>query len=844
MEAELAMLAASGATTLVGLMVSESWTQARERLTRFLTRRRAGEGAEDELQASSEELGRARAAGEEGAAAEVEAQWRRRLLDVLQEDQGAAAELRELLAELEPLVPRTVVAGGVHHGPGFQGAHIHGGITFTVPSAPPEGPAARPDQVPALTVRFSNRTAELGLLDEALGAAGPVRGRAPVGVGVLDGLPGVGKSAMARRWADTARELFPDGQLYVDFAGLRGRSNGADVSEALAMLLRSLRVKDDCIPPSLAERTALYRSHSADRRLLLVLDDVSQPAQVRALIPKGPGSAVLATSQRRLGELALDGARLIPLKPLDAAGGLALLADRLGDAAVAAEPAAATRLVALCGGLPVALQIVAARLLVDDGLTMADLVEELADETRRLTGMALPDTWPEGGHQDPEGGHQDEEHSVSAVLDSSYRLLAPEAARLYRLLGWLPTGTFDAGVAAAAARLDTASAKRLLGTLVTACLLERTRENRYRVHDLVRLHARERATREEEPGEERAVTERVATHYLVLAALADRALRRDRLRIADLSTLLSDAADPFAAADGPSPLEWLDAERFAILAVLRAGARHGLHHLVWPLAEAFTVLFLHRRYLTAWKESLDLGAQAAAAAAAAARTAEEVAQAAQAEARLRSLLSRPLTDLGELGRAEAELQTAAARSEVTDHLVLRASVNEFLGRYLDHVDPERAVTAYRASLDLNTRAGEDRGAAIAAYFLGCALDARGDHAHALETLRGAREDLLNRPEPDRRMAARVLVAIGNALAHQGETEEAVRALQDAAQTLHDIEATHYEAQALVALADIAERAGDREEELRAWLSRALEIHEKGGSREADGLRRRLADLDG
>ncbi|OIJ92969.1 hypothetical protein BIV25_26155 [Streptomyces sp. MUSC 14] len=739
------------------------------------------------------------------------------------------------MSDLASTASYTVISGGVHHGPAFQGAHIHGGITFTVPQPPPFDPAARPDQVPALTVPFSNRVRELAVLNEVCGAV--ARRRAGVGVGVLGGLPGVGKSAMARKWADMSRELFPDGQLYVDFAGLRapsaagGETGAADVSEALAMVLRSLKVSDDSIPASLAERANLYRSHSAGRRMLLVLDDVSHPAQVRPLIPKGPGSVVLATSHGSLRELVLDGARLIPLAPLDAEGGLALLADRCGEEAVAAGRDAAGRLVELCGGLPVALQIVAARLLLDEAVTMASLVEELQDEAGRLAAMSLPGTF-----RDALSG---EEYSVAALFASSYRPLPPAAARLYRLLGWLPTDGFDAGVAAVAADIDTPVAKRLLDVLVAAGLVESRRDGRFRMHDLVRLHARERAAREEAPGEEKSVTERVATHYLALTAFADRAVRKERLRIADLSALLATSEDPFAGDRGPNPLEWLDAERSAILAVLRAASRHRLHRLVWPLAEAFTVLFLHRRYLRAWQESLELGIEAAAAAAGAAETASEVAEATRAEARLRSLLSRPLMDLGEADRAGAELRTAIARAEVTGHLVLRASVQEFHGRYLDRVDPAQAVAAYRRSYELNAEAGETRGAAIAAYFLGCAQDVNGEHSQALATLGRARHDLLDREEPDRRMAARALAAIGIAHDRLGQTEEAVSALREAAGVLEEQRATHYAAQALVTLVGIAERTGSHRDSVREWLSRAVEMYEASGSPLAEDLRRRL-----
>ena len=398
-------------------------------------------------------------------------------------------------------------------------------------------------------------------------------------------------------------------------------------------------------------------------------------------------------------------------------------------------------------------------------------------------------------------------------------------------------------MAAVVADIDTRSARRLLSVLAKASLVEAVGDGRYRMHDLVRLHARERAAQEEPETGQAALTDRVGTHYLVLTAFADRALRGDRLRIAELSALLRDADDPFAAAGGPPPLEWLDTERPAILAVLRTAVRHGLHTLAWQLAEAFTVLFLYRRYLGAWKESLELGAEAAAAAVASADTAGEIAEATAAEARLRTLLSRPLLDLGENDRAGAELDKAAALAEAAGHLVLRASVQEFLGRYRDLFEPSRAVEAYQLSLELNEQAGEARGAAIAGYFLGCAQDAQGDRAEAMVTLRRARQDLETRAEPDLRMAARVTAAIGVVHDHLGETEEAIRELREAARVLGEEQATHHEAQALVQLADIAERTGGHEGLVRDCLSRAVAIHEAAGSRLAQTLRRRWEDLD-
>ncbi|MEV6748366.1 NB-ARC domain-containing protein [Streptomyces sp. NPDC051080] len=697
---------------------------------------------------------------------------------------------------------------GQVHGPSIQAQRIHGGITFNVQAPPGVGPDIRPDEVPPLPFPFVNRSKRLAELDAWLGTGRPRSVK--VGFGALYGMSGVGKAALVSHWADEKRELFPDGQIYVDFAALREEPEGGDVSEAVRRCLRSLGVDESTIPASLADRTRLFRSRSSGRRLLVVLDNVSQPAQAASLIPKGEGSALLVTSGGLLGELALDGARMMPVRPLGRASGLELLTERCGEAVVAADRESAERLVDLCGGLPVALHIVAARLLTNPGLTPADLAGELADESGRLVGMSLG-----------------EERSVSAVLDLGYRELTPDTARLYRLLGWLPGTTFDVGVAAVAAGIDTSSTGTMLRALGSAGLLESTGDGRHRFHDLVRLHARERAAAEEPEGEQLALLGRVTTHYLALTALADRSIRQDRLRIADLTTLLSAAPDPFGTTGGTAPLDWLEAEHRNILDVLRAAVREEtLRTEVWQLSEAFTALFFHHRHLGDWRESLELGAAAAAAALEPA-----------AEARLRSLLSRPLMDQGEYDAARRELESAVACAEVSGDLVVRASVQEFSGRYWERFDLSRAMDAYRSALELNTAANEGRGAAIAAYFLGSAQDAAGDHGEALVTLRGAHAELTARDDP--RMAARVLAAMGLAHDHLGEHDEAIRTLSEAARALRELQATHYEAQALVALAGIKERSAADPEAVRADLTRALEIYEAGGSPQAEVLRRRL-----
>ncbi|MDX3230958.1 NB-ARC domain-containing protein [Streptomyces sp. ME19-01-6] len=742
---------------------------------------------------------------------------------------------------------------GTVHGPVVQAGRLHGGVHFHYQTPPAPPPARVPRQVPAGTASFENRTTELAELDDWLTPGGQGGPGGPEGAGspriaLLSGLPGVGKRATVRRWVERTRDRFPGGHLYVDFARLRREgAAGGDVSEGLRHCLRSIGVAEEYLSGDLAELTAHYRSHSADRRIVVVLDEVSQPAQVRALIPNAPGSVVLATSRDRLGELMWDGARLMPVEPLSADSGRRLLARLCGEDRVRAEPEAAARLVEWCGGLPVALYVVAARLAVHRRLTLSALAGELADENRRLAGLSPGARRGEARMDEPQHRSEPhrsdsligEEHTVSAVFTVAYRDLPQDAARLYRLLGASPGRSFDTGGAAAVGGLPASAAAPLLGALERASLLDVGEDGRYRFHDLVRLHARDLA----DADEREAALARAMEYHLTGAAFADRAIMGRRLRIADHRERMRRAGpDPFEQAQGgakQAALAWLEAERADALAVLRAAAAHGgLDRQTWQLAEALTALYLHHRHLAEWIESGELGA------AAAARDGQPA-----AEARLRALLSRPLMDLGEFERAGQELETAvlradgaaAAAPEDRRLILLRGSVREFSGRYWDRFDPARAAEAYDSARALSAEAGDDRGVAIALYFMGCSQSATGRHEDGLATLRDGYE--LLRGLGDVRMAARAQAAIGDTYEALGRTAEAVEALEEAARALRAQEATHYEAQALETLAGIAERAGDTES-LRRHLHRAVEIHEAGGSPRAPELRARLEAAEG
>lgn len=657
--------------------------------------------------------------------------------------------------------------------------------------------AHTPRQLPSAPSGFVDREAATAKLDTA--AQKEERAK----ILVINGMAGVGKTALARHWARRSADRFPGGQLYVDYAAIRTQS-GTPVSDALAECLHALGVSPEHIPATLSARTNLFRSRTAAEPVLVVLDDVTEPAQVPPFVPSANGSVVLATSTGKLAELAFDGATFFRVGPLPEEYGIALLQEICGDRAPAGDEAS-RRLVAVSAGLPVALRVIGARLATCSALTTASLADELTDESTRLARLSLRGV-----------------PKVSAVFDNAYHAMSPDAARLYRLLGAAPLHTFSLETAAVAIDLSPNMARHLLDALLEASLLDDAPTSGYAFHDLVRLHARELAKSEER----RSVLVRLASHHLRVAAFADQAVMGQRTRIADHQAILRDEPSPFAtAAEG---LSWLVQERSNLLALLRAMAEVGLHEQTWQLAEALTALYLNRRYLNDWIESSEIGA------AAARRAGNE-----QAEARLCSVVSRAYTEIGDFDRARAHLDAALTLAERSGNKILCASVWEFLGRYRDAAEPESSAEAYEQAIHRNDEAGERRGVAIATYFLGCAVSSRGDQAAALPILRRAHRLLME--VDDRRMAGRGSISLGLAYLRCGNTTAAREELEQAVDFFALSEAAHYEAQAREVLADVAVEAGDPGL-AREQLLRVLSIREASGAPDVDAVQARLREL--
>ncbi len=343
-----------------------------------------------------------------------------------------------------------------------------------------------PAQLPADVHAFTGRARELAELDRllAIPAAPDARSRpsdraGPAGgssdgssIAVVSGTAGVGKSALALRWARLARGAFPGGQLYVN---LRGYDPGQPVApaDALAGFLRALGTAAHDIPPDEDGRAAAYRTAVDRRRLLIVLDNAATVEQVRPLLPGCPSCAVVVTSRDALsGLVARHGARRLDLDllpPADAAGLLRALIGERADA----DPGSAATLAEQCARLPLALRL-AAELACDRPATpLAQLVAELTDQRRRL------DLLNAGG--DP--------RAIRGVFSWSYRQLPGDAALAFRLLGMHPGPDFDDYATAALTESTYEQAQQVLDQLARAHLIHPTSPGRYGMHDLLRAYA-------------------------------------------------------------------------------------------------------------------------------------------------------------------------------------------------------------------------------------------------------------------------------------------------------------------------------------------------------------------
>ncbi|GAA5066704.1 transcriptional regulator AfsR [Streptomyces similanensis] len=447
------------------------------------------------------------------------------------------ADTRRLLADELGVDPRPELRD-------LQQRILQADPALAEPSAPPAEPPpapVRPAQLPATVPDFTGRSAFVVELSEVLASAD---GRV-MAVSALAGIGGVGKTTLAVHVAHQARAAFPDGQLYVDLQGTGSRA--AEPETVLGSFLRALGTAESAIPDSLAERAALYRSVLDGRRVLVLLDNARDAAQVRPLLPGTEGCAALVTARVRMVDLA--GAHLVDLDVMSPEEALSLFTKIVGEERVSAEREAALDVVAACGFLPLAIRIAASRLASRRTWTVSVLAAKLADERRRLDELQAGDL------------------AVKATFELGYGQLEPAQARAFRLLG-LADGP-DISLAAAAALLDLPAedTEDLLESLVDTSLLESAAPGRYRFHDLVRLYARACAERDEQPLSERdAALSRLLDFYLATAA-GVYAIERPGDRLVD--HLEKTAVPGLVFPDRRAAWDWLYAEAVPLLACVR-----------------------------------------------------------------------------------------------------------------------------------------------------------------------------------------------------------------------------------------------------------------------------------
>nr|WP_281497037.1 BTAD domain-containing putative transcriptional regulator [Ornithinimicrobium sp. F0845] len=417
-----------------------------------------------------------------------------RLLRVLR----AEGHVAEALGAYEQIRTRLAEELGTDPAPGLQDEHqrlLHDGAPPSAPSRPV------PRQLPADVAWFTGRSAELGQLDAILGDP-------DTRLAVVHGPGGSGKTSLAVHWAHRAAHQFPDGQLYLDLRGF-GRGPAMTPRLALDLLLRAAGVPGDQIPESLEARAPLLRSALADRRVLVVLDNASDPEQVRPLV-SGGRSAVLVTSRRQLrGLTAIDGAVPLPLGPMEPAEAVDLVRRRLRG--TEAPDAQLEELVLACGHLPIALVVAAERAGRQGRGSIGDLIERLRDERSRLGELSA-------------GG--DPLTDVRGVFATTVESLDPVAARTFRLLALHPGGPFSTGSAAAITGLASGPAERALDDLVDRHLLQQLRPGWFDLHDLARDYATELLREADDADQESAALSRLHSWLIHSAEAACMALGR------------------------------------------------------------------------------------------------------------------------------------------------------------------------------------------------------------------------------------------------------------------------------------------------------------------------------
>ncbi|MET7419899.1 BTAD domain-containing putative transcriptional regulator [Dactylosporangium sp. NPDC005555] len=677
-------------------------------------------------------------------------------------------------------------------------------VTPRQPEEPRQATTA-PQQLPAAPCAFTGRDGHLAELTAAL-TTGTGVDDGTAAIVVIGGAGGIGKTWLALRWAHEHRRRFPDGQLYVNLRGFDPAGEPLCPAAAIRAFLAALGIAAETLPAGLDEQAALFRRLVDGRKMLVLLDNAHDSAQVVPLLPGSAAVAVLVTSRRRLtGLVAAHGARTVTLGCMSGADAAELLRARLGAARVAAEPQAVEALLPLCGGLPLALGIVAARAATDPHCRIAGLVAELRARRTRLDALDAGDLAV----------------SLRAAMAGSVRHLSPEAGRLFGDLSRAPGPDVSAAAAASMTGCDPAAQRAAIRELLDASLIAEEVPGRFRMHDLVRLYGIERA------GDTAGATARLLDHYVHSACGAALRLEplRDPLRLPE--PLPGVRAETFA--DSGRARAWFAAEDQVLRSAVRYADGAGFHRHAWQLAWAMVFILDQRGN---WHAEVDVHK---AALRSALRLGDDT-----GIAHSHRGLARAYTWLRCFDEARVHLRAALEACLRRGDLAGQgfayrgmARVSAWQGR------PERAIADDRRALAAFEEAGHDHGRAQTLNALGWHHAHLGEHASAVQCC--DRAIALHQRLGDRHGEGITWDTLAYSRHRSGMPEEAIRCYRKAVVLLREQSDRYLEAVVTGHLGDTFAALGRTADARTAWLC-AAELLATLGHPDARTVRAKVAGL--
>lgn len=663
-------------------------------------------------------------------------------------------------------------------------------------------------QLPPRAGRFVGRERELARLGEVLTAAG----EGPR-LCLVTGSAGTGKTTLAMEWAHRGIEKFPDGCLHVELRGFHPGAPPLSAGEALYDFLVALGVAPDRIPLTGTARSALFRSLTKDRRLLVLLDDAHSTEQVLPLLPTGAGCATLVTSRRRLDTLVVrNGAHALFLGPMSHEGARELLDACAGVGRTRPEPTAADELVRYCAGLPLAVAVIGNRVVSSPGMPLSALLERVRAGGNRLDVLSsgLPDTGVD----------------LRTVFRASVEELSPRAREAFRLLGLFPGTHIDLRAAGALLNRSARESAAILAELTANTLLTEAGPDRYRFHDLLGEFAREEAEAlltEEELAGARLRLLRWTLHAVgeASALIAPRPVR----------DLLPARPTPWSAGgptDRRGAVRWLAAHQHSLVAISELALNCGQYDLAWRIPVALTSWFYLHKNWSLWLRSLRVGASAA-----------RRAQSREGQAQIRAASGLAHLYLRHYRRARKQLVRAAAEFQRTGEDWQLGTVLVPLGDlYLRTGRPAQAAHAYETARRAYQRADDHWGTAWALSALGRALMAAGDPGRATNALQRAMGHWHKSGYP--RGEADAMMHLGQAHLTRGSVRDAERYLHRADALYQSLGDGYRHAQALVWIGRLRAATGDRAGAREAWRC-AQEVFEGLGAPGGAECSRLLSD---